>query len=135
MSNKTDRKLTALANAGDEEAQRIFDLLQEAESLKPKSDTDVTTLKKTLAMVTNKAAKEAIQKEIDSRAIGDTEDALKRQREIAEELFGLTTKTISHGYVKADRKSIGDWLYQKRETLDAIGYNDLPEPEEDENEN
>lgn len=118
MANKTQTHLAELAENGDATAAALADAYERAMQLKPKTDSEVSALRKTRELVPAGPGRDAIDAEIEARSMGDSEDALAELREIFEQVAAMTTKTVSHGYVKAIGKMIGDWRYGKKDDSD-----------------
>lgn len=121
MANKTVQFFEESANeSGNAQHATIAELLKELASLRPKTDTDVATLRKTLSLVSDPAARAAIEEEINSRAIGDDAEKEARAQEIVGELSELCDlKTRTHGWVKAGMKIAGDYKYRVANGKDA----------------
>lgn len=113
--NKTQAHLTELANNGDETARKLADLYNTAMSLKPRSDSSISTLRKAAAMLPPGPGRDALEAEIASKANDSNDDNEPQLLAVAREVSNLTTKSFSHFLVKAIGKAIGDWRYGQKD--------------------
>lgn len=126
MANKTESWLREQVANGDkmnsDDAQELLNLYLEAQTLKPRADSQISQMRKVADMLTG-AAQKAVLTEIEKReSAGSDGRADDRLIEIEQRIYTLTCPTVEHGRIKGIGKALGDFRSnmenQKDEPID-----------------